>query len=70
MVFLIILILIAAAVTGSLGTVLEIAAGVAVGLLLFVVGIGLLGYYLMRSRWRRTARDWRSDRDRYPDRYS
>jgi hypothetical protein len=70
MVLLIILILVGAAITGSLGTVLEIAAGVAVGLLLFVVGIGLLGYYLMRSRWRAATRDWRSDRDRYPDRYS
>jgi hypothetical protein len=69
MFLLIIIILVAAAITGSLGTVLEIAAGVAVGLVLFVVGVGLLGYYLMRSRWRRATRDWRSYRDEHPDRY-
>jgi len=66
MVFLIIIILVAAAITGSLGTVLEIAAGVAVGLLLFVFGVGLLGYYLIRRRWRQAARRYQ---ERYPDRY-
>jgi hypothetical protein len=69
MVLLIIIILVAAAISGSLGAVLEIAAGVAIGLMLFVVGIGVLGYYLMRSRWRRANRDWRSYRDQHPDRY-
>ncbi|HEX2030065.1 MAG TPA: hypothetical protein VHL78_01500 [Actinomycetota bacterium] len=68
MILLIVIILIAAAVTGSLGGVLEIAAGVAVGLFLFVVGVGLAGYYFMRSRLRRARREWERS-SRPPDRY-
>jgi hypothetical protein len=49
-----------------LGGVLEIAAGVALGLILFVVGIALLGYFLMRSRWRQATR---GDRRGPPQRY-
>jgi hypothetical protein len=55
-ILLIVIILVAAAITGSLGGVLEIAAGVALGLILFVVGIALLGYFVMRSRWRQASR--------------
>jgi hypothetical protein len=65
-ILLIVIILVAAAITGSLGGVLEIAAGVALGLILFVVGIALLGYFLMRSRWRGASR-W--DRRGPPQRY-
>jgi Kef-type K+ transport system membrane component KefB len=65
-ILLIVIILIAAAITGSLGGVLEIAAGVALGLILFVVGIALLGYFLMRRRWRQAPR-W--DRRGPPQRY-
>jgi Kef-type K+ transport system membrane component KefB len=65
-ILLIVIILVAAAITGSLGGVLEIAAGVALGLILFVVGIALLGYFLMRRRWRQAAR-W--DRRGPPQRY-
>jgi Kef-type K+ transport system membrane component KefB len=63
---LIVIILVAAAVTGSLGGVLEVAAGVVLGLILFVVGIGLLGYFLMRHRWRQVTR---GDRHGPPQRY-
>lgn len=66
MILLIVIILVAAAITGSLGGVLEIAAGVALGLILFVVGIALLGYFLMRRRWRQASR-W--DRRGPPQRY-
>lgn len=66
MILLIVVILVAAAITGSLGGVLEIAAGVALGLILFVVGIALLGYFLMRHRWRQAAR---GDRRGPPQRY-
>ena len=66
MILLIVIILVAAAITGSLGGVLEIAAGVALGLILFVVGIALLGYFLMRPRWRQASR-W--DRGGPPQRY-
>jgi Kef-type K+ transport system membrane component KefB len=70
MLLLIILILVAAAITGSLGGVLEIAAGVAIGLFLFVVGMALVGYYVVRYRFRRAAREWeRRQRFGPPDRY-
>ncbi|MGH2725177.1 MAG: hypothetical protein ACRDI0_13160 [Actinomycetota bacterium] len=76
MILLIILILVAAAITGSLGEVLEVAAGVAVGVFLAVVGIALAGYYLVRARFRRVARELERHRSRprppsegrYPDR--
>jgi hypothetical protein len=58
MIVLVVIILIAAALTGSLGGVLEIAAGVAVGLFLFVVGFGLLAYWFAKRRWREASRDY------------
>lgn len=66
MILLIVIILVAAAITGSLGGVLEIAAGVALGLVLFVVAIALLGYFLVRQRWRHASR---GDRRDFPQRY-
>ena len=54
---LILLILIAAAVTGSLGGVLEIAAGVALGLILFVAGIALAAWWFFRRRVREVHRE-------------
>lgn len=66
MILLIVIILVAAAITGSLGGVLEIAAGVALGLILFVVGIALLGYFLVKQRLRQATR---GDRRDYPQRY-
>jgi Kef-type K+ transport system membrane component KefB len=69
MILLIVIILIAAAITGSLGGVLEVAAGVALGLLLFVVGIGLLGYWFARHKWRQMNREYhdRWERGGYPE---
>jgi Kef-type K+ transport system membrane component KefB len=64
-ILLIIIILVAAAVTGSLGGVLEVAAGVAVGLFLFVIGIGLAAYYFVRHRLRQAGRDMERYRDSY-----
>lgn len=66
MIVLIVIILVVAVITGSLGGVLEVAAGVALGLILFVVGIGLLGYFLMRHRWRQATR---GERRGPPQRY-
>lgn len=60
MILLIVIILIAAALTGSLGGVLEIAAGVAVGLFLFVVGFGLLAYWFAKRRWRHASHEYRA----------
>jgi hypothetical protein len=54
---LILFILIAAVVTGSLGGVLEIAAGVALGLILFVVGIAVAGWWFVRRRVREVHRE-------------
>jgi len=65
-ILLIVIILVAAAITGSLGGVLEIAAGVALGLVLFVVGIALLGYFLVRHRLRQATR---GDRRNLPQSY-
>jgi Kef-type K+ transport system membrane component KefB len=59
-ILLIVIILIAAALTGSLGGVLEIAAGVAVGLFLFVVGFGLLAYWFAKRRWRQASHEYRA----------
>jgi hypothetical protein len=57
---LVVIILVIAAITGSLGGVLEIAAGVAIGLFLFVVGFGLLAYWFAKRRWREASRDYRA----------
>lgn len=62
MVLLIIIILVAAAVTGSLGGVLEVAAGVVVGLFLFVIGVALAAYYFVRHKVRQAGRDWERHR--------
>jgi Kef-type K+ transport system membrane component KefB len=67
-ILLIIVILIAAAITGSLGGVLEVAAGVAIGLFLFVIGIGLLGYWVAKRRWRELTRGPDERWGHYPDR--
>jgi peptidoglycan/LPS O-acetylase OafA/YrhL len=64
-ILLIVIILVVAAVTGSLGGVLEVAAGVAVGLFLFVIGIALAAYYFVRHRVRQAGRDM----DRYRGSY-
>lgn len=67
MIVLIVIILVAAAITGSLGGVLEIAAGVAVGLLLFVLGVGLLAYWFARHKWRQATREYRDSWERPGD---
>lgn len=54
---LILVVLVAALITGSLWQVLEIAAGVALGLFLFVVGIAVLGWWFFRRRMREMHRD-------------
>jgi membrane protein implicated in regulation of membrane protease activity len=58
---LILIILVAAIITGSLWQVLEIAAGVALGLFLFVAAIAVAGWWLIRRRMRQMHRD----QDRY-----
>jgi purine-cytosine permease-like protein len=59
---LILLVVLIGALTGTLGQILEVAAGVVVGLILFVVGVVLAAYYYVRHRFRRAARDWERDR--------
>lgn len=67
---LIIIILIIAAVTGTLWQVLEIAAGVAVGIFLAMVLLAAAAYYFVRNRVRSFQRDFRrGDRDDRPERY-
>jgi Kef-type K+ transport system membrane component KefB len=68
-VLLILIILIAAAVTGSLGAVLEVAAGVVIGLFLFVVAIALAGYYFARYKLRQAGRRYEEHRRSHPERY-
>ncbi len=66
MVLLIIIILVAAIISGSLGTVLEVAAGIMLGLVLFVVGIGVAVWWYLKRRFRRFSQDLdRYGRDRY-----
>lgn len=66
MILLIVIILVAAAVTGSLGGVLQVAAGVAVGIFLAVIGLALAGYYVLRHKVRKMGRDMeRYRQDRY-----
>jgi hypothetical protein len=60
------IILVAAAVTGSLGGVLQVASGVSVGIFLAVIGLALAGYYVLRHKVRRLGRDMeRYRRERY-----
>lgn len=54
---LLLLILIAAIVTGSLWQVLEIAAGMALGLFLFVSAIAVAGWWFLRRRMRDMHRE-------------
>ncbi len=54
---LIVIILAVALITGSLWGVLEIAAGVALGLFLFVVAIAVAGWLLVRRRMRDVHRE-------------
>lgn len=70
MILLIVIILIVAAITGSLGGILEIAAGVAVGLFLFVVGAALLGYWFAKRKMRQLGRGPDDRWGRYPERRS
>ncbi len=66
MIVLVVLILAAAILTGSLSGVLEVAAGVALGLLLFVVSAVGLGYWLVKRKMRNASRELdRFRRDRY-----
>jgi Kef-type K+ transport system membrane component KefB len=67
-ILLIVIILVAAAITGSLGGVLEVAAGVAIGLFLFVIGIGLLGYWFAKRRWGKFTRGSDDRWGHYPER--
>ena len=63
--FLIIL-LIAAILAGSLWAVLKIALGIALGLFLFVAGLGFAIFWYGRRRFREAQRDLeRHHRDRY-----
>jgi Kef-type K+ transport system membrane component KefB len=55
---LILLVVLIGALTGTLGQILEVAAGVVIGLVLFVVGVILAAYYYVRHRFRRAAREW------------
>ncbi len=70
---LIIIILLAAILTGSLGSVLEVAAGVVLGLFLFVAAIGVAVWWFLRRRFRAYGkqldrfRGTRYPRERYPD---
>jgi hypothetical protein len=69
----IILILVAAILSGSLGGVLEVAAGVVLGLVLFVVGVAVAVWWYLRRKVRSFGRELdqfrgtRYPRDRYPD---
>lgn len=54
---LLLIILIAAIVTGSLWQVLEIAAGVALGLFLFVAAIAVASWWFIRRRMREVHRE-------------
>lgn len=63
---LILIILVAAIVTGSLWAVLKIALGVALGLFLFVAAIAVATWWFLRRRVREVHRELdRYRRDRY-----
>jgi hypothetical protein len=61
---LLIILLIAAAAAGVLWQVLEIAAGVALGLFLFVALLAVTGSLMIRYRLRKFRREWYRERDR------
>ncbi len=54
---LLLIILVAAIISGSLWGVLEIAAGVALGLFLFVAAIAVAGWLLVRRKMREVHRE-------------
>lgn len=54
---LILIIVIIAAITGTLWTVLEIAAGVVLGIFLAAVLLAATVYFVVRSKFRRFRRD-------------
>lgn len=56
MALLILIVLVAAALSGTLWGVLEIAAGVAVGLFLFVALVAAVGYWMVKRRLGRRDR--------------
>lgn len=62
MILLLIVLLIVAAAAGVLWQVLEIAAGVALGLFLFVVLVAVASYLLVRHRFRQFRREWHGER--------
>jgi peptidoglycan/LPS O-acetylase OafA/YrhL len=64
----ILLIIVLGALTGTLGSILEIAAGIAVGLFLFAVGLGVAVFYYVRRRFRQAARELERRRGAYPAR--
>ncbi len=65
-VLLIVIILVAAIISGSLWGVLEIAAGVALGLFLFVTAIAVAGWLVVRRKMRQVHQDLeRYRRERY-----
>jgi hypothetical protein len=66
---LLIILLIAAAAAGVLWQVVEIAAGVALGLFLFVALLAVTGYLMIRYRVRKFRREWYRERDRRHLRY-
>jgi membrane protein implicated in regulation of membrane protease activity len=59
---LLVILLIAAAAAGVLWQVVEIAAGVALGLFLFVALLAVAGYLMIRYRLRRFRREWYGER--------
>jgi cell division protein FtsW (lipid II flippase) len=65
---LLIILLIAAAAAGVLWQILEIAAGVALGLFVFVALLAVARYLMIRYRLRRFRREWYGER--YPPRRS
>lgn len=75
MLLLIVIVLVIAAVTGTLWQVLEIAAGVAIGIFVAGLVLAVAGYLFVRSRFRAFRRDWTRDRgdpryrDDRPERY-
>ena len=66
MAFLIVVILLIAALTGTLWTVLEIAAGVMLGIFFALVLLAVVGFLFLRSRIRRLQRELH---ERYGRRY-
>lgn len=62
MLLLLIVLLIVAAAAGLLWQVVEIAAGVVLGLFLFVALLAVAGYLMIRYRLRKFRREWYGER--------